>query len=51
MHDVKKAVNGVANMAAVHVGLECHEDHEVHCSEDDEKPCVVIEHKHEEPKN
>lgn len=47
MHDVKKAVESVANMAAVHVGLECHEDHEVHCS-DDEKPCVVIEHKHEE---
>ena len=31
-------------MKAVHVGLECSDDHEVHCDEDG--PCVVIQHLH-----
>lgn len=31
-------------MKAVHVGLECCEDHEVHC--DEEGPCVVIHNDH-----
>lgn len=31
-------------MKAVHVGLECSDDHEVHCDEDG--PCVVIQHQH-----
>ena len=31
-------------MKAVHVGLECCDEHEVHCDEDG--PCVVINHEH-----
>lgn len=32
-------------MKAVHVGLECDDDHEVIC--DGEQPCVVVEHEPE----
>ncbi len=38
---MKQAVNDVAPMKAVHVGLECNDEHEVHCEE--EGPCVVKE--------
>lgn len=44
MHKVKQAINECGSMKAVHVGLECCEDHEVHCEE--EGPCVVIHNDH-----
>ncbi len=43
---MKHAIYDIAPMKAVHVGLECDDDHDVHCEE--EGPCVVIEHERKE---
>ena len=44
LHEVKQKINECGSMKAVHVGLECSDDHEVHCDVDG--PCVVIHHEH-----
>ena len=44
LHEVKRVINSCASMKAIHVGLECCDEHEIHCDEDG--PCVVINHEH-----
>lgn len=41
LHEVKEVIRKVGKMKAVHVGLECEDDHEVNC--DQEQPCVVVQ--------
>lgn len=41
LHEVKRVVGEVAPMKAIHVGLECNDDHTIDCEH--EGPCVVVQ--------